>query len=263
VADFVGERPEIVKGLTIAELSRRTGAGQATILRFCRAIGFRGYTDLKLALAEELGQTTRAIPTEHGDVVARDSPQTIIQKVFALDIQVIANTRATVDPGELSKAIDALGAARTVALFGSGGSLAVNMDAYYRLLRCGVRCQMSVDSHMQAINAGLLEPGDVGFAISFSGETKDVIDCARLAKRAGASVVCLTNHPRSSLAHLSDICLAASSTRTRWIHDAIAARLGQLAIIDALCVGICCKNEAKITPIVERIERAAATKRVR
>ncbi|MHB1461711.1 MAG: MurR/RpiR family transcriptional regulator [Armatimonadota bacterium] len=263
VAEFVVDQPELVKGLAIGELATQCGVGQATILRFCRAIGFEGYTEFKLALAEELGQSTKAVPMEHKDVSPNDTPEELIRKVLSHDIQVIANTLTTLDPQQLVQAIQVLMAARTVVAFGSGGSLAVGMDMYYRLLRSGIRCLMSVDSHIQAVDAGLLEPGDVGIAISYSGETRDVIDCAKLAKQAGATIVCITNHPRSTLARLCDICLSASSTKTRWTDDAIAARLGQLAVIDALCVGICVQNQHVIAPILERIKRSSATKRLR
>lgn len=263
VAEFVRDVPETVIGSSITELASRSGVGTTTVMRFCKEIGFGSYPDFKVALAEELGRHRSAMPTEHADVSSEDPYELLIDKVFSVDIQAIANTRSTLDTGEFGRAVDVLCKSRNVAVFGSGGSLAVGLDAYYRLLRSGKRCNISVDTHMQAVNAGLLEPGDVGLAISFSGETQDVIDCVGLATDNGATTVCITNNPQSTLAGRCDICLFASSAKTRWISDAVAARLAQLALIDALCVAISRENEPTVISLVGRINKAAATKRFR
>ncbi|MHB9038884.1 MAG: MurR/RpiR family transcriptional regulator [Armatimonadota bacterium] len=263
VAQFVRDNPETVVGSSITELASRAGVGTTTVMRFCKEIGFGSYPDLKVALAEELGRHRSALPIEHADVSPEDPYELLIEKVFSVDIQAIANTQSTLDSGEFARAVDTLCNARTVAIFGSGGSLAVGLDAYYRFLRSGKQCSISVDTHMQAVNAGLLEPGDVGLAISFSGETQDVIDCVGLAAESGATTMCITNHPQSTLAGRCGICLSASSAKTRWISDAVAARLAQLALIDALCVAISRMNEPKLLSLVNRIDKAAATKRFR
>ena len=53
VAEYVLADPAAVAGLTITELSEASGVSEASTLRFCRAIGFHGYPDLRLALATE------------------------------------------------------------------------------------------------------------------------------------------------------------------------------------------------------------------
>ncbi len=261
VADMIRSNPDIAKGASITRVAELSGVSQTTVLRFSRSLGFEGYQDFKLGLVEEMGANRKALPEEHSDVAEDDSLDVLTRKVLTFDMQAIANTMHTMDTAELGRAIDALLAAGEVAVFGSGASLSVAMEVYYRLLRSGIRSRMSVDSHMQAINAGLLGPGNVGIAVSYSGETRDVLDCAALARDAGATVICITNFPKSSLARVSNIRLVASTVSARWIHDAIAARLAQLAMIDALCVGISLKNNQDTLPILTRIEKAAARKR--
>jgi len=263
VADLIQGSPDMAKGLSITRLSELSGVSQTTVVRFCRAIGFEGYSDFKLALVEDMGANLRALPLDHGDVEEDDSTGTLVQKVLSMDMQAIANTMSTLDTAELDRAIDALTKAKVVALVGVGASLSVTMDVYFRLLRCGIHSRMSVDSHMQAVNSGLLEPGDALIAVSYSGETADVLDSVDLARDVGATTICITNFPRSTLARQCDICLAASTTRTRWIHDSISARLAQLAIVDVLCVSIAQRTKADVLPILERIERATSAKQRR
>lgn len=263
VADFIQSSPDLAKGLSITRLSEICGTSQTTVVRFCRSIGFDGYTDFKLALVEDIGASSKILPADHDDVKEDDDSDILVQKVFSIDMQAIANTASTLNIVELERAIEALVTAKAVAIIGVGASLSVAMDAYFRLLRSGIHSWLSVDSHMQAVNARLLEPGDVALAVTYSGETREVLDNLGLARDAGATTVCITNFPRSTVARQCDICLAASTTRTRWLHDSISARLAQLAIVDVLCVGIARKKDVDVLQILERIEKATTTKRRR
>src|SRR3954464_12693170 len=56
VADAILERPQIVVENTITELARACNTSEASIVRFCQALGLTGYPQLKLQLAAELGK---------------------------------------------------------------------------------------------------------------------------------------------------------------------------------------------------------------
>src|SRR5512145_2969868 len=60
VADQVLTDPNGASRATIVELAERSGTSPATITRFCRALGFEGYADLRLAIAGETGRAARA-----------------------------------------------------------------------------------------------------------------------------------------------------------------------------------------------------------
>ena len=40
--------------LSIAQLSQATKAGEATVVRFCRTLGYKGFQDFKMDLAIEM-----------------------------------------------------------------------------------------------------------------------------------------------------------------------------------------------------------------
>ncbi len=260
VADFILEHDGAGRGLTITDLAAASGASEATVVRFCRTIGFLGYTDFKLALVAEFAPRLRALPDEHGGVQPDDSLATLLAKVLSTDSQAIANTLTTLDVESFEQAVGALGRAHTVELVGVGSSLPVAADAYYRLMRSGIHCHMSMDSHVQAMTSALLVEGDVLVAVSYSGETGDVLDCVELAGQGGATTIGITNSPGSSLTGLVDISLLTASAKTRWLDDTVAARVAQLAVFDALCVALSRQREAEAMPALERIDRAVERK---
>ncbi|MGZ4112901.1 MAG: MurR/RpiR family transcriptional regulator, partial [Tumebacillaceae bacterium] len=54
IATHILEHPHDVLHLSISQLAEVTGCAEATIFRLCKQLGFRGYQDLKIALAKEV-----------------------------------------------------------------------------------------------------------------------------------------------------------------------------------------------------------------
>src|SRR6266508_4687579 len=58
VAELVLGDPASAARSTIVELAERSGTSPATVTRFCRALGFEGYADLRLSIASETGRAS-------------------------------------------------------------------------------------------------------------------------------------------------------------------------------------------------------------
>ena len=52
VADYLTQHAEDAQYLSISSLARACHVAEATIFRFCRALGFEGYNEMKIALAQ-------------------------------------------------------------------------------------------------------------------------------------------------------------------------------------------------------------------
>jgi RpiR family carbohydrate utilization transcriptional regulator len=261
VADAILKDPKTTRALSITQLGQMCRVSQATVNRFCRTLGCDGYKEFKLALVEELVPQRNRTADVHSDVDENDTLPILVQKVLALDIEAIRDTLEYLNLDIFQKAVDALVNSRVVCTYGVGSSLPVAMDLYYRFVRAGLQCRFTLDSHMQAISAGLLGPGDVAVAISYSGETQDTLDCVELAAEAGATTVCITNFPQSSLAQRCQVSLITSAKKTYWMNEAVTTRLAQLALSDALCVAVSRHKNQDIDMVINRIERSVARKR--
>src|ERR1700745_3957118 len=60
VAQAVLDDPQGVARRSISELARACGTSATSVVRFCRAVGLRGYPDLRLALAGAGGRADGA-----------------------------------------------------------------------------------------------------------------------------------------------------------------------------------------------------------
>jgi len=130
--------PAGVAGRSIGTLAAQCSTSGATVLRFCHAIGYRHYPDLRLALARETGrEEAHNGPGAHltGDISPTDSIEQIVATIAYSDARAIEDTAATLDLGALARAIDAVARAERVDIYGIGASGFVAQDLHQKLHR--------------------------------------------------------------------------------------------------------------------------------
>jgi len=257
VAQYVLRHPNLVIDLSLPELGARAGVSQPTVARFCAALGFSGYREFKLRLAQSLA---RGVPFVHRDVNLQDSAADIGAKVFDRAIAAMVAVRNHLDPAAIGRAIDLLASARRIEFYGAGNSGIVALDAQHKFFRLGAPAIAYADPHVHAMAASLLEKGDVVVAISGSGASLDLLRSVEIASAAGASVVALTAS-NSALARLADVTLIADVLEDADVYAPMTSRLVHLAIIDVLAVGVAIKRGPALVAKLRRAKAAVSEKR--
>lgn len=102
IADYVLAQPQRVTELSIAELSQQAKVGEASIIRFCRVLNFKGFQDLKMKLAIEVATPNdvekHMLDTE---LTADDNAEHIGRKLQQTINNVLGETLNLLDFSEL------------------------------------------------------------------------------------------------------------------------------------------------------------------
>ncbi len=250
VAAFIADAPDQIVYLPVKALAERIGVSEATVIRCCRSLGYRGLRDLKLALAAE---TVTPIQVTREQVAPTDSVAEITRKILHSDIQAIADTLAVIDPDALEQAVAAMLTASKIEFYGIGSSIPVAMDAAYRFLRIGVPSAVVTDPYMQMIAAAQLPSDAVAFAISHSGHSTDIINALRAAHDTGATRILLTSHANAPLNSYADIRLVTAARATMMLHgETLASRIAHMSVIDALNVAVSVRQLDKTLDVMTR-----------
>jgi DNA-binding MurR/RpiR family transcriptional regulator len=231
VGDLILAQPEMAIYASVNEVAAAAGVSEATVMRFCRTLGFRGFQDFKIALARE-----RVAPLQrlHENVEEGDDAATIVRKVFQANIAALQDTLEVLDLPVMAEAARFMLAARQVWVIGVGTSGPVVRDAGNKFLRLGLDVHCETDAHLMMMAAALLTPADVLLAVSHSGSTRDSVETAQVAREAGAKVICITNNSLSPLTRVAHLVLVTAARETRFRQEAMAARLAQTSIMDSL-----------------------------
>lgn len=257
VAEVVLTHAENVIYFSVTDLAEQAEVGDTTVLRFCRKIGFKGYQEFKLALAQELVNPVQSL---HQEVTDEDSPIVIAQKVTATNVQAIQDTVTLIDPEQLERAVSVLQKAKRIHCYGVGTSGVTALDAKFKFLRIGLPVDAYNDGHIQAMAASTLETGDVAIGISVSGSTKDTVDTLKLAKEAGATVICITQYTRAPITKIADIVLLSAAKETPLQGGALSSKIAQLHVIDILYTALAMRIKNRAIAYREKTAKAVLNK---
>jgi DNA-binding MurR/RpiR family transcriptional regulator len=241
VAEWILSDPAGAARSTIVELAEGSETSPATITRFCRALGFEGYADLRLAIAGETGRAARAAGwmVDIGrEIQPADPLDKVLTQIMAADTRAMQDTASLLDLDQVDRAADAMAAAARVDIYGASGSALVGAEMQFCLHRVGVAAWAWADVHNGLASSALLKHGDVALGISHSGQTRETIEMVAEAGSHGATTIALTSFPGSPLAAVADIVLLTATQATTFRPDALSARHPQLVVLDLLYIAI-------------------------
>ncbi|GAA5193747.1 MurR/RpiR family transcriptional regulator [Rugosimonospora acidiphila] len=250
--------------LTVTELAAASGVSEATVIRFCKAIGFAGYPQLRLALATEAGRAQGAGRDERvmgSDIGPGDDLGRVVEKIAFADARAVEETGAQLDVVVLERVVEALVRARRVDLYGVGASAFVALDFQQKLHRIGRVAFAWPDTHAALTSAALLGPDDVAIGISHTGATTDTIETLKQARSGGATTVALTNFPRSPIALAAEHVLTTAARETTFRSGAMASRLAQLTVVDCMFVGVAQRTYADTLAALKATRGAVGSRR--
>jgi DNA-binding MurR/RpiR family transcriptional regulator len=251
VLDHFGE----ILSYNVTELAEKAGSSEASIVRFCKTVGYKGYQDFKIDVARDT-----LPPTKHLSPVLdrQDNISTICQKTFASEIAVLNESLILLDPNMVEQAVRAILQAGRVEIFGSGGSIMVAQDTQHKFLKIGIKVTVHQDMDIQAMSACLLEEKDVAIGISHSGSNRNLLHCLQVAKNQGAIIIALTTQGKSPLAKLADIVLYIATKETVFKSESVSARIAQLAVIDVLVASAAFAQYDKSYEAIQKTRKATS-----
>ena len=234
ILQHVLESPDDALNKNIHDLASVTYTSPSTIIRLCRKLGFDGYKDFRLSLSYEIALRQKNFEEERKEVTEFDSLPDIVDKVIRKTITSLEDSRTLIDYDMLEKAIDLIYNCRILVFFGAGASLLAARDAYLKFLRIGRSCIVNEDWSTQMVQARNMTPSDLGFVLSYSGQTTEIIECIEAMKQNKVPIITITRYAPSPVVLLSDCPLYVVGNEPLFRRGAMSSRIAQLNMIDIL-----------------------------
>ena len=258
-ADYVMKNRDKTQYLSIGELAEESGVAEATVSRFCRRLGYKGYNAFKLAIANAgapaRSHAASARPVEEGD----DVPA-LAQKLYAAENEALLQTLSLLKPEAIDQAVEILRGARRVLCMGQGGSMILASEAAHLFSICDGKFIPVSDSHMQVIASATLSQEDAVLFFSYSGATRDMMETLNVVRNQGAKILLITRFPRSPGAALADVVLQCGSNESPLQHGSVPARIAQLFLLDILFTRLCLLDQDRCGQNRQTIAAALADK---
>lgn len=238
VAEFILENLDEIPHLSIKNLAQQSKTSDASVLRFCKTMGYSGYRNFIVSISASLGSMEEDQKDQYTDIQPGDDLSTIISNISRNNCKSIEDTLSILDRNEVDRAVKALIRSNRIVFFGIGASGLVGMDAEQKFTRINKMCHTYTDGHSQLTAASLLGRNDVAIFISNSGNTVEILDALDMANKNGACSIAITKYNKSELADKAKIVLNISTPELTIRSGAMGSRIAMLTIIDILFSGV-------------------------
>lgn len=226
VADYVLRHPDIAAKMTVTELAERSRVSEATVMRFSKKTGFKGFYHLKISLARQsvLKQTITDDP----------NLSTVVRDLFKEKIADLEWTQQAIDVSVLQETLNQLKKSQMVYLFAAGNTNNLAAYASYLFNQLGVKAISTPLPEAQLNLAYQMRPTDFCLLLSDSGGTKLILDIAEICNQNRIPMVALTSQDKSPLTQLARRVLLGVHRAPSALEIAASTRLPLIAILDLL-----------------------------
>lgn len=231
VLEEVLAQPERVVESTAQDLADRVGVGRSTVVRACQSIGYKGYPQLRVALAAELAHAGEAV--DYGS-----SALGRLRADIAALAAALPQITAVLDEDTVERAVAALLGSRRLLVLANGLSAPLATDMAMRLTAVGRPADCVADSIGQQIAARGLTAADGCVVLSGSGASEASLRVARAARQGGATVVAVTSFRGSPLGALADVELVVAPAAATFRHELERTSRIALAVLVESLVGV-------------------------
>jgi RpiR family transcriptional regulator, carbohydrate utilization regulator len=231
VADFVQKNAKDLVFLSTQALAKKCETSDASVIRFCRTLGFLGYQDFKRALVPEL--LSKGF-SPHKEIEALKTSEKI-KETFRTNLQ--RQLQATITNCNLEmvrKAASRIVKSSRIIIVGLGGSAGVGYIFCDALGSIGIQSYCLHDRSLIESQVPLLSSIDIIVGISHSGETEETVFALRRARQNNVFTLGITNFNPSPLSDESDILIHTCVADNLMGSYSCQPRISQLAVLEIL-----------------------------
>jgi len=234
VAEYILNNKDNCVKLSISEMAGQCGVSSATVVRFCKLLGYSGYAELKF----QIQKISSDFSKDNLSIFSHDSPASMKQKSLQFTQYNLGATVEKNNGEQLDKAAKLIANADHVLLSAMGSASGVALAASNLLLSAGVNASYHDSDMLQMKSAAFLKKNDVVIGINYDGYSKAVTDTFMVAKRAGAHIILITSFDNTILTEYADIVLYTPVRNNSNVLNFTTTSICQMMIIQLLMVDI-------------------------
>ncbi len=257
VADYLRNNAGTRIDSSITEFARNLGISEATVSRVSRALGYSGFPNLKLSVAQESARSTKYdnLPTGLNE---SDAMITLSEKLLLTLTSSLRETHRMLDEDRLEKAANAVREASLTVFVGVGGAASVCDEAVHLLLKAGIDAMSYRDGYTQIAAAATMNPTRTMIGISHTGQTETVVSALSLARSKGSKTIAITSDPNSPVAKAAEIQLITwhNSIEQPLYGDFLEGRICQLFLVELIYLGVLFRSGDKARDSLKATGRA-------
>lgn len=227
ISQYVIHHAEQILTTTITILADETATSEASINRFCKKLGYKGFNGLKIALAQE---------NFYNNMVQEPSSAggNLIASITSDYRSMLNNTAALLEENTVLQAVEMIGNAKNINIYALANTAFVAMEFRYKLELAGIRAKEFVDPLNINLQVANTAPGDLSVFIARSIMMKDIYRSASASIDRGGKNLTITSVDSPKLNDISDYKFIVSDKLIASNTTALSDNLMYLYVTDII-----------------------------
>ena len=259
IAKFILNNPKKVVDMTVSELAEISDVSIASVSRFCRKVGLKGFAQLKISLAQELVDTHKSGEISN-DISVDNIPQSL-QNILANKITELKQTVNLINTDEFREILEGIRDASRVQVIAVGNTIPVAIDAAFKFNELGIPTTAGTIWETQLSYSFTLGKGDVLIAISNSGESDKVLEAVKIANKNGAMTLGITNSAHSAIGEEVQYHITTATREKLFLDEFCFSRVSAMTVIEIIFLFLTVMVENAHKSMIQCEEMFAVDKR--
>ena len=248
VADYVCEHWSQVARMSIRDIRDAVSVSDPTVYRFCQSIGFSGFKEFKISLAEQTATFRDYFSVEAAE--GKSELQQLVERLLHSEKETLSATLGVLDYEALEDATEKVIGADRICLFGCSTSFDICRDLQRRLTRLGLSVFAHNEYHEAAVQLTRFSEKDLLICVTQSGTTQEVVDTAQVAVKNGVQILVITANPVSRVGRLGTLVLRTYAPELTRNRLGLTTRIAQLGVADALYMSVAHKMGDRVAELL-------------
>ncbi len=228
VADYILDHPQDAVDANVSELAKASGVSDATVVRMCHHLGYKGYYQFRLMLAKDVGRD------ESDEIEEQQDKPNHVLKIFHDYVNSLTAIGENLNEEDMQACANLIKTCKQAHILAVGNTTPLALYMGFRLGRLGVKCTYDISPEYFLNHVNLADKGDIIIAISQSGGSRQVIQGMELAKEKGLKMIAITGYRQSPVSDLADYVLISNGRKESFNYYRNYAHLKETALIDVL-----------------------------
>lgn len=214
-------------GLKIKEVSECCHVSGATVVRFCKSLGYHGFSELKYYLTNELGRDRKQFVTDLRQCKENPVYYQMVETACKKSEELFTEEKQ-------EKFLSLLDTCKEIILIGLGTSYLMAKDFEIRFGRIGLKCRAIDDIMLQKFAIKNATGESLVIAFCYSGATKAIMDNVKLARSRKAKVIFWTCDMNTQFEDKFDLTVYIHSSEPNHMRISTTSRMAILFLIDMI-----------------------------
>lgn len=257
ITNFIIYNPKLVSHMTIDALADATYTSKASIVRFCRKLGIKGYSELKIQLASEVNtfnvigeRIPEDIPFKKGELYA-DS----ITKLLNLNYQALTDAFSNLDLEKVQRMAKIILNYNNLNIFGIGQSYLIAADFHYKMLRIGMNVHLeSMPGFTQLMDRRGVSEKDKSIAlfVSYYGAQREHLRMASIFQQLHIPILLITGPKNNPMCKYATEIIHVNVREPLIKIGAFSSKTAMQFVLDSIYTAIFLSNYDQCVKIINQ-----------